>query len=86
MYHTIATWDIVPVPDINTNVNPKLIEMTTAGQTDGVAHPDWPSGNVGVPPLVVTRFWIDEAAAQEWKTFIEAVTPITPTTVVIFKE
>jgi len=82
MYQTIATWDTVPsVSEITDILHPKVAEMLAAGLTDGVGTPVWPSGQ-GNLPMDYLRTWTTEAAAQEFKTFLETL-PTVPASIVI---
>jgi hypothetical protein len=72
MYQTIATWDTGPdTEEINDILDPKVAEMQAAGLTDGVLTTVWPGGEEGVLPVGFQRTWTTEAAAQEFKTFVE---------------
>jgi hypothetical protein len=56
--------------------------MTDQGLTDGTYQISSPNGP-GVPPSIITRTWTTLEAAQEWKSFCEAATPIAPESVTI---
>jgi len=82
MYKTTATWASIPnATEVSDQIDPKVSEMQAAGLTDGVGTPDWPNGP-GILPVDYFRTWTTEAAAQQFKTFLETL-PTAPTSVVI---
>jgi hypothetical protein len=48
----------------------KIDELMAQGKTDGSRNTSWP-----VLPAWVTRPWIDEAAAEEWKNYCLSIEP-----------
>ncbi len=83
MYQTIATWDTQPsISEITDTLDPKVAEMKAAGLTDGVSTLIWP-GEEGILPVGFRRTWTTEAAAQEFKTFVETSIPTAPSSVVL---
>jgi len=82
MYKTTATWASIPnATEVSDQIDPKVSEMQAAGLTDGVGTPDWPNGP-GILPVDYFRTWTTEAAAQQFKTFLETL-PTAPASVVI---
>jgi hypothetical protein len=81
-YNTITTWNPLPPREQISVIHSKLDEMIARGLTDGTRELSYPNG-VGIAPRIATRTWTTIEAAQEWKTFQEAATPVTPESVVI---
>ena len=63
---TTTGWDLIEVSAafgiIESVREPWIAAAVAAGKTDGIA--------TELGPLIRTRVWIDNAAAQEWATFI----------------
>ena len=73
---TIVTYN--PLPGINLHdIIVKAAEMEAAGKTDftdgGIEFPNGENN----PPVITTRSWVDEVAAQEWIDYLNSL-PITP--------
>jgi len=81
-YNTVTTWNPLPTPEQMSAVINKANEMMSQGYTDGTYQAVRPNGQ-WEPPRIITRTWTTIEAAQEWKTFCEAVTPVAPESVEI---
>jgi hypothetical protein len=73
---TIVTYN--PLPGINLHdIIVKAAEMEAAGKTDFTdGSIEFPNGENN-PPVITTRSWVDEVAAQEWIDYLNSL-PITP--------
>ena len=81
-YQTTTTWNPLPAREQILILLTKIEEMTAQGLTDGT-HDAVRTNGFGQAPYIITRTWTTIEAAQEWKTYCEASTPVTPESVVI---
>jgi hypothetical protein len=70
LYKTIAVYDQPFSPESIGLVEAKIDELIAQGKTDGNRAASWP-----VFPAEVIRFWVNEAAANEWKNYCLTVSP-----------
>lgn len=79
LYKTTAVYDQSFSSESIALTESKIDDLISQGKTDGSRDTSWP-----VLPAWVTRTWIDEAAANEWKDYCLSVVP-TPVSVAVEK-
>lgn len=64
---TVNVYSFVLTSDQITGLDNKINELTSSGATDGYSVR---TENAGV--ITVTRHWLDQAAADEWQSWVSA--------------
>jgi hypothetical protein len=64
-------------PDFINQMEVKAAALAAEGKTDNIPYKH-PVLDPAVDPMVISRTWIDIAAADEWKLFVETVIPFDP--------